>query len=144
MRLGRRGMTLVELIFAMGLGMVVMAVGYKGYVGVTRANDYADRREATTVAAQNLMGRIKHDVRSGSSISASGASLTIGGAGVTYASTRQGVERKVGSGHAIYKDLTARFAPQAGGVSVTLRSATRVHRRPIDVEITSFVAPRSR
>ncbi len=149
MRTNDRGTSLIELIFAMGLGLAVLAIGYRSYLGVLKVSDYEDRREQITVGVQNLMERIKKDVRAGSSVAVSGNILTIDGAGlrIVYVSSPDGsgVRRETPSSRSIYKDIKAQFAAAPGrrGVQVRLNSDSRVHRRPIHVEISSFVSPRN-
>ncbi len=142
-----RGFSLIELIFAIGLGMTVMAVGYRAHVGVQRMHDIETRRESMTLNIQNTMAKIKRDIRSASTVAATGDSLVIDSGRITYRSTPGGVERITSSGRATFQGVKARFKAGSGGAfgaDVTLRAEDTVRRRPIKIEVTSFISPRNR
>ena len=148
MKADRRGPSLIELIFAAGLGLAVLAVGYRMYFSVTRINDYENKRESMTLSVQNVMGRIKQDVRAARSVSGSGNSLALtSDAGqIVYRNARNGsgLQRSMGGGWCVFRGVTARFSPSPRGAEVSLRSQSSMHRRPIRIEISSFVSPRNR
>ena len=145
----RRGFSLMELIFAVGLGVVVMAIGYKAYVGVTRVHDIESRRESMMLTVQNVMAKIKQDTRSAASVSGSKSSLVIDGGRIVYSNLPDGagIQRAAGRGRATFEGPVAEFSivrQPASGVNVTIRSEKTVHRRPIRIEVTSFISPRNR
>ena len=142
-----RGFSLIELTFAIGLGLTVMAVGYRAHVGVQRMHDIESRRESMTLNVQNTMAKIKRDVRSASTVAPTGDSLVIDSGRITYRSTPRGVERTTSDGRGTTQGVKARFKTGSGGVSgadVTLRAEDTVRRRPIRIEVTSFISPRNR
>jgi len=141
-----RGMALVELIVAMGIALTAIGVGYQIYNACLKADDRAARRETMTLAVQNLMARVKQDVRVARSISVSGGALVTSGerGRVSYRSASGGVERSTGRGRCVFRDISARFEGGSGGVKVRLTSDARVHRRPIHIEVESYVASRNR
>lgn len=142
----RRGFSLMELIFAVGLGVVVMAIGYRAYVGVTRVHDVESRRESMMLTVQNVMAKIKQDTRSAGSVSGSKGSLVIDGGRVVYSNLPDGagIQRAAGRGRATFEGPVAEFSISRPGVNVTIRSEDTVHRRPIRIEVTSFISPRNR
>ena len=144
--MSRRGTSLVELIFAMGLGLTVLAIGYRAYVAVNRADDYESRREAMVVTVQSLMSRVKQDVRASRAVTGSSTQITLtGGRRVTYKTMPgKGVARSTGGGAALYQGVSAVFSPTGGGVGIALSAQSRVHRRLIHVEVSSYVSPRNR
>ena len=144
----RRGMTLIELMFAMALSLTMLAVGYQAYISFTRVDDLESRRESMMLTMQNAMSKIKSDVRSGASVSGSKGSLVISGGENTVAyrnfSSGSGIERWVGVRRTRYKDVTAEFSfTGTSGVNIRLVSKASVHRRPIRIEVNSFVRPRN-
>ena len=142
-----RGFSLIELIFAVGLGLAVMAVGYRAHVGVQRMHDIESRRESMTLNVQNAMTKIKRDIRSASSVAATGDSLVIDSGRITYRSTSRGVERTTSDGRGAIPGVKASFETGSGGepgAQVTLRAEDTVRRRPIGIEVTSFISPRNR
>ena len=140
----RRGATLLELVFAIGLSLVILSVGTKTYFAVARADEIESRRESAMLTAQNLMARIKKDIRSGSGLRASGNSLTITARGrqTTYKSGKDGVARLTCGARSVYHGIAASFSPSGHGAGINLVATDRVHRRPIHVEISSFASPR--
>lgn len=144
-----RGFTLMELIFAMAISGIVLGVGYQLYVVALHNQQIECARETVMLSIQNAMGRIKKDVRTGSSVQVNGSELRIsGGNGSIIYRNRPGagVERVFGRSHVVFKDVTATFAASRSGgrgVDVDLRSSIRVRRRPIRIEISSFVSPRN-
>jgi len=140
-------MTLLEMIVASGVSLVVFAVGYGLYTRVTRLDEVEARREAMTLTVQNVMSRVKQDVRAAQSAACSRGSVTLatGHETITYRTLtdRSGVERLRSDRRAVYRGLTAEFEASGTGVNVTLRSLAVVHRRPIRIEITSFIRPRN-
>lgn len=151
MKRSRAGTSLFELIFAVGLSLLVISVGYRTYVSFMRVEDIERKRESISLAVQNLMGRIKQDVRSASSISGSGGVLTITGSDtrIIYRN-KQGsscVERIANRRFTHYDNVEAVFAVKTGnaaGVDVKLTSEVKARRRPIRIEVTSFISPRNR
>ncbi|MCX6345745.1 MAG: prepilin-type N-terminal cleavage/methylation domain-containing protein [Armatimonadetes bacterium] len=146
MKSNRCGFTLMELIFAMAISSIVLGVGYQLYAITLRSQDVECARETAMLSVQNAMARIKSDVRTGSSVHVNGGELRIQGENglVVYRNKPgAGVERMFGRSHVVFKDVTAKFAASRSGVGVDLRSSIRVHRRPIRIEISSFVSPRN-
>ena len=145
MRSSRRGFTLFELIAATAIMTVVLSTGYRLWQSVNKADDYQARREEMTLASQNLMATIKRDVRAATSVSASGGRLTVRSPeGITtYSSLQDGVRRAGPSGGGWFAGADARFNAERGGVRVTITSDSIVYRRPIHIEISSFVSPRN-
>lgn len=146
MRRTQRGMTLLELIVSMGLSLIVLSVGYGAYSTFTRADDVERQREQLTLTAQNALGRIKEDVRSASTISASGGTLALASAGkkITYNNLTKGsgLERKATRGRCLFKGVAAHFTKTGSGVTVSVTARAKPHRRAIGVDLNSFVAPR--
>jgi len=142
-----RGVTLIEMIFAMAIGLLALAVGYRAYFGALIADECEARRESMAIAAQNLTGRIKADVRSASAVGVDGGGLVVIGKDwrVTYrnAPDGSGVERAVQGARRIYPGARAVFTPTSGGVNVTLTYEDAVHGRRMRVETKNFVAPRN-
>lgn len=144
-----RGATLIELVFAMAIGLVVLGVGYRAYFGTLRADECEARRESLNTAANNLMDRIKTDVRAASALRVEGGALIVVAKGrqVNYRSAPDGsgVERVVNGARGLYRGVQASFAPDSGGVEVAVTSrAADVNGRTIRVEKRSFLAPRNR
>lgn len=143
-----RGATLIEMLFAMAIGLVVLGVGYRAYFGTLRADECEARRESVTIAAHNLMDRVKTDVRAASALRVDGGALVLTAKDrrVTYrnAPDGSGVERAVDGTKGTYRGVRAAFSPASGGVNVTVTSETAVNGRTIRVEAESFVAPRNR
>jgi len=147
MKLDRRGISLTELIFALGVMLIVLCVGYRSYFGLTRADDIEKQRESITLTVQNAMSRIKEDVRAASAVSVTGSSLTAFGSGfhVTYHSLPGGgLDRVIGTGHFIYKNVNAAFTRSGSGVDVALSAKTTAHGRAIRVDLQTFISPRNR
>ena len=140
----RRGFSLIEMIFVIGLGSVVLAVGYRMYASVVRADQFDSRRQEIVLASQNLLGRIKQDVRSANLTSAFGSSLVINSTDrrITYRSLPGRVERGARHGWAKYPGLRAEFRAKQGGVWVRVWSDAKVNRRPVRIDVTTFVHPR--
>ena len=145
-RLSRRGMTLIELIYAMGLSMIVLAVGYGACTGFAKADEVEAKREQLNLTAHSAMARIKGDIRSASAVSASGHELTLAtpDGRVRYATSpgRKGLQRISQHGQYLFKAVTASFSRQDSGVNVVLRARALTHRRVIDVDLTSYIVPR--
>jgi len=147
MKRAQRGMTLVELIYSIGLSLVVMAVGYGAYASFARADDVERQREQLNLTAQNAMGRIKEDVRSASAIAASGSTMALSMAGdrVEYRNLPRGsgVERRARHGRCLFKAVSATFSRSGGGVNVSVKARAKTHGRAIRVDLTSFIVPRA-
>lgn len=140
----RRGLSLIEMIFVIGLGAVVLAVGYRMYASVQRADQFDSRRHQIALTSQNLITRIKQDVRSAKAATASGSLLVLdsGSRRIVYRDQSQGVERQVGRGRAKYPGLRAEFTAKQGGVIVRVWSDVKVNRRPVKIDVTTFVHAR--
>jgi len=140
-------MSLIELIYAIGLSLIVMSVGYSAYASFARADDVERQREQLNLNAQVAMGRIKQDIRSARAVSGFGSTLILATADdrVEYRNlpTGSGLERRSQHGRYLYKSITAGFSSSDGGVNVSIKARTQVHRRAIGVDLTSFVVPRS-
>ena len=143
-----RGFSLVELIFAIGLSMVVLAAGYSAYFHLTRADDVERRREQVTASAHNAMARIKQDVRASSSARASEnvLSLSTSSGPITYRNlpNGSGVERHTSSSRGRLNGASASFQQSGRGVNVSITAHETIHRRAIRVDLNCFVAPRNR
>jgi len=137
--MNRRGFTLIELVVATGLGLMVIAIGYKAYFGALRVDDHAAKRESLTLGVQNLMARIKQDVRGAHALNVANGTLTIDGGRVIYRNTDAGVER----GKCVYRDTRAEFTSEGQGVDIRLRAGASVHKRLVRVEVESYVRPRN-
>jgi type II secretory pathway component PulJ len=139
-------MTLIELIYSIGLSMIVMMVGYSAYASFMRADHVERQREQLNLTAQNAMARVKEDVRSASAVSASGGSMLLNMAGdrVIYRNLPggSGVERRASRGRCLFKDISAEFSRSGEGVDVSVRARSQVHRRAIRVDLESFIIPR--
>jgi hypothetical protein len=137
-------MSLIELIFAMGLGMIVLGVGYRMYAGVARAEQFDSRRHQIVLASQNLLTKIKQDVRSANLVAVSGDSLVLSSTDrrISYRSLPDGVRRVTRGGSAKYPGLKAVFRASGDGVRVRVWSHSVVNRRPVKVDVTTFVRPR--
>ena len=148
MKLDRKGLTLLEMTFVMGLSLIVLAAGYSAYFSVTRADDVERRRETLTASALNAMAHVKEDVRSASEATASGSTLTLATTDgpVTYrgAAHGTGIERIAGRRRSLFKGATASFARSGAGVDVSIKSRAKVHGRMIRVDLDCFVTPRNR
>lgn len=145
----RRGFSLVEVMVAATLSIAVLAAGYQAYIGFMRVDDIESRRESMMLGVQNVMSKIKSDVRSGLSVGGSRESLVISD-GVNFVMYKNlpdgsGIESFIGMRRTKYKDITAEFSfDGTSGVNVRLVSKASVHRRPIKIEVNSFVRPRNR
>lgn len=135
----------MELIFTMGLSLIVMAASFSAYFSITRADDVERRREILITTANNALGRIKEDVRSAESVSASGSTLALGTSDgrVTYRTQGANVQRIARHGRGLYKGVTASFSQHGAGVEVSVNGAQIVHRRALRVDLNCFIAPRS-
>ncbi|MDO8589376.1 MAG: hypothetical protein Q7T82_20325 [Armatimonadota bacterium] len=144
--MNRRGMTMLEVIFASGLSLVVLAVGYRAFATMTRIDDVESRKEAISLNAQSAMGRIKQDVRAAAFALGTGSLLSMSGSNgrVVYRAGSRGLERVSSCGVSVIKGVQGEFSSTGGGVRVTVRARETVHRRPVRVEISSFVRPRNR
>jgi hypothetical protein len=136
-------------MIAASLSVVVLAAGYQAYIGFTRVDDIESRREQMTLNVQNLMARMKSDIRSGASVSGSARRLVITGTEKTIIYTSlpggAGVERVSGSRRTRYKEISAEFSTAGrSGANVRLTAQDSVHRRPIRIEVSSFIRPRNR
>lgn len=142
----RRGFTLLEATFAMGLGIIVLAVGYGAYFNVTRADDVERRREMLTTTAQSAMARIKQDVRSASTMTISGSALVLGTADgpVLYRNSPRGIERVSGRSRSRFADVKASFRQNGPGVDISINARANTHGRVIRVDLDCFVTPRNR
>ena len=141
-----RGFSMIELICAIGLGMVVMAVGYRGYVGVGRMHEIEERRESMMLNVGNALGQVKRDVRGASNVTATGGSLVIDSGRIIYRSGNAGIDRITASGRGTIPGMRAQFnaSPKgAHGVSVTVSAENTVRGRPIRIEVTSHISPRN-
>jgi type II secretory pathway pseudopilin PulG len=142
-----RGFSLIELIFAIGLGMAVMAVGYRSYVGVQRMQEIEDRRESMMLNVQNAMSQVKRDIRGASTITATGGSLVIDSGRIKYHSNPAGIDRVTAKGRYTLRGVHAEFkeSPRAApGAGVVVRAEDTVRGRPISIEVTSYISPRNR
>lgn len=141
-----RGFSLLEMIVTAAISAAVLATGYSLYVGVLKAQDLESQRESMMLTVQNVMGLIKRDVRNGASVSGDQDTLIIDGGRVRYKCQPNGtgIERITKSqGKCIYKGISAKFTLDNGGVRVKLWSNAKVQRRPIRIEVTSFISPRN-
>ena len=144
----RRGFTLLEILVAMAISAIVLTAGYRAYFLAMQTQDVETARESAIFTLTTAMSCIEHDVRSASSLSVSPNSLTVAGreGRIVYTySPGIGLEKTVGQGHRMYKGLTARFSRGEGrkGVNVELRWDSKVHKRPVRMEVTSYVVPRN-
>jgi prepilin-type N-terminal cleavage/methylation domain-containing protein len=151
MRLNQRGATLIELIVAMGLAGIVVTAAYQAYISSVRIQEAEVRRESMTLTVQNLMHRIKQDVRASRHAVARGGTLELNKAGknVTYRSLPggDGVERTAGRGRMVYRFVTADFSENGNGVrgvNVRLRLNAIERGRKVRVDVSSFISPRNR
>ncbi len=144
MKWSRRGVTMMELLYAISLSMIVLAGGYGAYASFSKADEVEARREQMNLVAQSAMAQMKSDVRAAASVSASGNTMVASGAGgrIRYLASASHLERKSHLGRRIYKGISASFLPQDGGVSLSVRARATVHRRVIKVDLNSFVMPR--
>ena len=144
----RRGFTLLEMLVAATISIAVLAAGYQAYTGFMRADDIEARRESMNLGTQYLMNQIKGDVRAGSSVNGTKDSLVISGpnGAVTYRNLRDGsgIEKLIAGRRVKYRDIVGEFSTSNGGSNIMLRSKANVHRRPITVEISSYIRPRNR
>lgn len=142
----RRGLSLIELIFALGLGMIVLGVGYRMYAAAVRADQFDTRRHRIVLASQNLIARIKQDVRSADGAWAHGSSLVLNPSDwrIDYESERDGsgVRRGTHHGWSRYPNLRADFRNEGQGIRVRVWSDAKVNRRPVKIDVTTFVRPR--
>lgn len=146
MRAPRRGTSMIEMLLAVGLGLAIMAAAYGAYFGIARAGDCQQKREEITLAANNLMDRIKHDVRVASSASATGGAMTLSvrGRRIVYANKPGvGTVREANGGKWLVPGVSGRFERSGAGVQVGLRGESRVHKRLLHVEVDSYVAARN-
>ena len=146
MKPSRRGTSLIEMVFAVGLGMAVLAAAYSAYFGIARAGDCQKSREEITLEANNLMDRIKHDVRAASSASASGGAMTLSvhGRRIAYANKPGvGTVRQASGGRWLVRGVSGRFVKSGAGVEVRLHGEARVHRRLLRVEVDGYIAKRN-
>ena len=142
-----RGFSLIELIVAMGVGAVVLAVGYRAYVDVLRMQDVENRRESMMLAVQDAMRNIKTDVKSGAALAVTANTLVIDGGRVVYRTKPDGIERKTSDTRRTFEGAQAEFKPgpnRLPGVSMTIRAEDMIHRRPIRIEVAGYVSPRNR
>lgn len=151
MRSNRCGFSLMELIFAIALGLVVMSIGYGAYFSFMRADEAASERDSMMLTVRNAMSKMKHDVRSSSSLGGESGSLVLSGEDgrIIYrnAPGGEGLERAGERGRSVFKGVRAEFSQDKGenpGVSVRLRAESVKQGRPIRVELSTFVSPRNR
>lgn len=140
-----RGMTLMEVVYASGISLVVLAIGFRAYVGITRIDDVERGREMISLSVQSAMDSVKRDVRAGSSVSGSGHLLSINGPNgrISYNDTGSGLQRTEGHARRVFKGASAEFSASGNDVQATVRAMDIVHRRPIRVEVSSFVRTRN-
>lgn len=142
------GFTLLEMIFALGLSMVVLAAGYGALFSFSRNDEVERTRERSTISAHDAMSRIKQDIRQSSSAAVSGAALTLSTADgvIVYRNLADGsgVERRANSMRSVFKGSTVSFAQNGRGVQVSVRSSANTHRRAIGVDLDCYVMPRNR
>lgn len=141
----KNGFTLIELIFTMGLSLIVLSAGYRAYFSVTRADDVERHRERITITANSAMDHIREDIRMAGSARVSGDSLILGTSRgeIVYRGMRSGIERRVGSTRSTFKGVTASFKQSGPGVGVSIRARENIHRRTIRVDLDCFVTPRN-
>lgn len=143
-----RGFTMLEMVFSMGLSLIVLAAGYGAYFGFCRADDVERSRELVTIAAHGAMSKIKQDIRASGAASASGSTLSLQtpDGRVTYRSrpNGSGIDRIESRRRSFLKGASASFASRGRGVDVSVRSSAKVHGRGIRVDLSSFVIPRNR
>jgi hypothetical protein len=142
----RRGTSLVELIVAIGLGFTALSAGYGAYYRFACADDYEAKREAIGLTANNLIRRIKQDVRAASSVNGSGnvLALTVRGKQITYQNLPViGVKRITRDGRWTVRGVNASFTSSGRGVRISIRADKMVQRRPLKFNVTSFVMPRN-
>lgn len=142
----QRGMTLIELMYSIGLSLIVMAIGYSAYASFARADDVERQREQINLTAQNALGRMKEDVRWANTVAASGSTMVLSTreGRVEYRNLPKGsgVERRARHGRCLFRAVTATFSRSGGGVDISVRARTRLHGRAIRVDLTSFIVPR--
>ena len=143
-----KGFTLLELIFSMGLSLIVLAAGYGAYFSFSRADDVEARRELVTIAAHGAMSKIKQDIRASGAATASGSTLSLqtpeGRFTYRGRSNGSGIDRIGPSSRSLFKGATASFAQRGRGVNVSVKASAKVHGRAIRVDLNSFVMPRNR
>ncbi len=139
------GFTLIELIFTMGLSLVVLSAGYGAYFSVTRAEEVERHRERITITASSAMSHIQSDTRTACSARVSGGCLTLRTASgnIVYRSLRSGIERRTGPRKFIFKGTVASFRQSGRGVDVSIRAREYVNRRTIRVDLDCYLAPRN-
>lgn len=143
-----RGFSLLELIFSMGLSLIVLAAGYGAYFSFSRADEVEARRELVTIAAHGAMDRIKEDVRAANLVAAFGNAMALNTSEsrISYESLPNGagISRMTRHSRSLFKGATASFAQRGRGVNVSVRASAKVHGRAIGVDLKSFVMPRNR
>jgi|GEM_PF-1372396 len=143
-----KGFTLLELIFSMGLSLIVLAAGYGAYFSFSRADEVERRRELVIIAAHGAMSRIKEDVRASSAAAASGSTLSLqtpdGRVSYRSRANGSGIDRITPGRRSFLKGATASFAGSGRGVNVSVKASAKVHGRAIRVDLNSFVMPRNR
>ena len=142
-----KGFTLLELIFSMGLSLIVLAAGYGAYFSFSRADEVERSRELVTIAAHGAMSRIKQDIRASGGATASGSTLSLQtpDGRVTYRSRSNGsgIDRIGPRSRSFLKGATASFWGSGRGVNVSVKASAKVHGRAIRVDLSSFVMPRN-
>jgi hypothetical protein len=144
--MNRRGMSLIEVVFACGISLVVLAIGFRAYATLTRIDDVESHREMASLTVQTAIDAIKRDVRAGSSVSGSGQSMSISGPSgrIAYRTVSGGLQRVTSHGRRVFRGASAEFSSAGGnGVQVKVRAKDKVHGRPIRIEVSSFVRPRN-
>lgn len=143
-----KGFTLLELIFSMGLSLIVLAAGYGAYFSFSRADEVERRRELAVIAVHGAMSRIKQDIRASSDATASSSTLSLetpdGRFTYRNRANGSGIDRIGPSSRSFLKGATASFAGSGRGVNVSVKASARVHGRAIRVDLNSFVMPRNR
>ena len=144
----RKGFSLIELIFSMGLSLVVLAAGYGAYFSINRADDVERRREEVTISANNAISRIKEDIRGANSASVAGHALTLntvdGRIAYRNLPDGSGIERRTSAMHSVLKGATASFVQSGRGVNVSTKARAKIHGRAIRVDLNCFVTPHNR
>ena len=144
----QRAFTLLELTFSMGLGLIVLAVGYSAYFNVVRADDVERRREALATTALEAMNTIKQDVRAAGLVAPLGNTLVLNTTDrrITYRPMPRstGILRLTSHGRREFKGVKASFSGSDGGVNITIQANERIHGRVIRVDLDCFVTPRNR
>jgi hypothetical protein len=143
-----RGYTIVELVTAMGVGVVVATMIASLWLTTTRAIETELARSALSAGAREVSHHLKRDVRRADSVEVSGNVLTleVGGETVTYMSDGEGVHRRIGGGSQTLglRGMGASFSVVGQrGVQVTVSGERLVRSRAVAIRRELMIARRA-